>query len=207
MSAAAIIRDGLNVINNYWMSIPIPEALRVLITFLVFRNVLFAIRRYFFGDERELAEKDKGFIVDCDSLEMVEKEIEKAKRRDKAVVIDYGAVWCPPCRRIKPIFAKMSKEFRDSCAFLAVDVDEARDASMAAKIQCMPTFHFYTKDGEKLDDEVQGLDVGKLRRILTKDLGCEASAFEEDEKIEEDRKKLARPGPGTIKDRTEKKKD
>ena len=184
------------------MSIPIPDAFRALITVLVFRNILFAIRRYFFGDERELARNggDKGLVVECESLEQVEKEIEKAKRREKAVAIDYGATWCPPCRRMKPIFAKMSREFRDACAFLAVDVDKARDASMAAKIQCMPTFQFYTKDGEKLDEEVQGLDVGKLRRILTKDLGCRASEEEEKEE-KENAKIIAQPGPGTIKDK------
>ena len=91
---------------------------------------------------------DKGLVVECDSLEQVEKELKKAKRRNKAVTIDYGATWCPPCRRMKPISAKMSREFRDACAFLAVDVDKARDASPAAKIQCMPTFHFY-EDGVK----------------------------------------------------------
>ena len=133
-------------------------------------------------------------------LEQVEKELKKAKRRNKAVTIDYGAKWCPPCRRMKPIYAKMSREFRDACAFLAVDVDKARDASTAAKIQCMPTFHFYAKDGEKIEEEVLGLDVGKLRRILTKDLGCEARA-EEEEEI------LATPGPGTVKDLQEKKRE
>jgi hypothetical protein len=81
-----------------------------------------------------------------------------------------------------------------------VDVDKARDASMAAKIQCMPTFQFYMKDGEKLDEEVQGLDVGKLRRILTKDLGCRASEEEEKEE-KENAKIIAQPGPGTIKDK------
>ena len=133
-------------------------------------------------------------------FEQVEKELKKAKRRNKAVTIDYGATWCPPCRRMKPIYAKMSREFRDACAFLAVDVDKARDASTAAKIQCMPTFHFYAKDGEKIEEEVQGLDVGKLRRILTKDLGCEARAEEEEEIV-------ATPGPGTVKDLQEKKRE
>ena len=58
----------------------------------------------------------------------------------------------------------------------------------------------YTKDGEKLDEEVQGLDVGKLRRILTKDLGCRASEEEEKEE-KENAKIIAQPGPGTIKDK------
>jgi hypothetical protein len=51
-----------------------------------------------------------------------------------------------------------------------------------------------------LDEEVQGLDVGKLRRILTKDLGCRASEEEEKEE-KENAKIIAQPGPGTIKDK------
>ena len=174
----------LGKINEYWMSIPIPDAIRALITLLVFRNVLFALKRLIFGasgTNTDSKHVDKGFVIDCLSLEHLEDELQKAKRKKKAVCVDYGAKWCPPCQRVKPIFAKMSREFAKECVFLAVDVDKARDASSAAKIQCMPTFQFYEKTGEKLDDEVRGMDVSKLKKIVTNALGCAATAdFEED---------------------------
>ncbi len=199
-----LVEDALRAVHAYWMSIPMPDAVRVVLVVLVVRTVVLAgLRRLGFATNANDTNEDafdKGLVVECDSLEQVEKELKKAKRRNKAVTIDYGATWCPPCRRMKPIYAKMSREFRDACAFLAVDVDKARDASTAAKIQCMPTFHFYAKDGEKIEEEVQGLDVGKLRRILTKDLGCEARAEEEEEIV-------ATPGPGTVKDLQEKKRE
>merc|ERR1712100_804360 len=133
-----LVEDALCAVHAYWMSIPMPDAVRVVLVVLVVRTVVLAgLRRLGFltnaNDTNEDA-FDKGLVVECDSLEQVEKELKKAKRRNKAVTIDYGAKWCPPCRRMKPIYAKMSMEFRDACAFLAVDVDKARDASTAAKI-------------------------------------------------------------------------
>ena len=41
---------------------------------------------------------------------------------DKAVVIDFTATWCPPCKRIGPIFDAMQNDF-SQVLFYKVDVD------------------------------------------------------------------------------------
>uniref|UniRef100_A0A3B3DN64 Thioredoxin n=1 Tax=Oryzias melastigma TaxID=30732 RepID=A0A3B3DN64_ORYME len=86
---------------------------------------------------------------------------------NKLVVVDFTATWCGPCRRISPIFEKMSKEpENNNVVFLKVDVDEADDVSRHCGIRCMPTFHFY-KGGKKVE-EFSGADEKKLKELLTK---------------------------------------
>lgn len=40
-------------------------------------------------------------------------------------VIDFNAVWCPPCRRFGPIFEQVAEEMRGKAIFVSVDVDNA----------------------------------------------------------------------------------
>jgi len=43
----------------------------------------------------------------------------------KVVVLDFWAIWCPPCRRAMPIVQEVSNELKDKdVVFLAVNVDE-----------------------------------------------------------------------------------
>jgi thioredoxin 1 len=53
---------------------------------------------------------------------------------EKPVVIDFGAVWCGPCRFIQPVFERMSEESR-SVAFYRIDIDRAPDISQEVGIR------------------------------------------------------------------------
>jgi thioredoxin 1 len=41
---------------------------------------------------------------------------------DKAVIVDFSAVWCGPCQMIGPVFVQLSSQY-DNIVFLKVDVD------------------------------------------------------------------------------------
>ena len=61
-----------------------------------------------------------------------------ANAGDKLVAVDFTATWCPPCRRIGPIFEKMSEENGD-VVFIKVDVDDNSETSEACEISsCLP---------------------------------------------------------------------
>lgn len=83
----------------------------------------------------------------------------------KAVVVDFSATWCGPCRMIGPYFEELSTQF-DSVVFVKVDVDEVEAVAAAAGISAMPTFQVY-KDGAKVD-ELVGAAKDRLKALVQK---------------------------------------
>lgn len=77
-----------------------------------------------------------------------------------AVVIDFFATWCGPCKRIAPFFEDLADKYYPAIAFLKVDVDESPELIDRFDISAMPTFVFL-KDG-KLVKRVEGADVAGL---------------------------------------------
>ncbi|CAB9501085.1 Thioredoxin H-type [Seminavis robusta] len=85
--------------------------------------------------------------------------------KSKAVIIDFTATWCPPCKMIGPIFEGLAKEYT-SIEFFKVDVDDAEEVAAKCGIQAMPTFQVF-KDGAMVD-EMKGASEPGLKAILEK---------------------------------------
>ena len=47
----------------------------------------------------------------------------------KAVMINFFATWCPPCRQEIPSIVKMNKKFAGKVVFVGVSVDDAKTAA------------------------------------------------------------------------------
>ncbi len=85
-----------------------------------------------------------------------------------AVVIDFFATWCGPCKRIAPTFEKLAQSL-SSIVFLKVDVDESPELVNSFDVSSMPTFVFL-KDGKEVK-RVEGADMVQLESgfdLLTK---------------------------------------
>src|SRR5437868_6634558 len=79
------------------------------------------------------------------------------------VVIDYGAKWCGPCRRIAPQFDSLAKQY-PNISFLKIDVDDT--PQLCNGVQCLPTFLFMC-DGLLIQSlTVVGAAVDRLRLNL-----------------------------------------
>ncbi|KAK9758313.1 hypothetical protein RND81_01G222300 [Saponaria officinalis] len=95
---------------------------------------------------------EEGQVIACHSNEQWTLNLDKGKKENKLVVIDFTASWCGPCRVIAPILAECAKKY-PNILFLKVDVDELKDVAEAWKIQAMPTFIFVKDDAKMgLDD-------------------------------------------------------
>jgi thioredoxin 1 len=60
-------------------------------------------------------------------------------RGESLVVIEFGAVWCAPCKQLLPILEQLSEEFGSKATFAKVDVDQAPDLAVSYGIMGMPT--------------------------------------------------------------------
>ncbi|KAH6612303.1 thioredoxin-like protein [Chaetomium sp. MPI-SDFR-AT-0129] len=88
------------------------------------------------------------------------KEFNELAAAHKYLILDFTAVWCPPCKTIKPIFEKLAKEHAGGAlAFASVDVDVATDVARKFDVSAMPTFIF------AVDGEATGVNVAKTAAL------------------------------------------
>lgn len=86
----------------------------------------------------------------------------------KPVLVDFSAVWCVPCKRMKPTIDKIATEMAEKVEVLMVDVDKSPEVTAAYKIEAMPTLMLFRqskivweKIGETQEEEIKGA-IGKL---------------------------------------------
>jgi thioredoxin len=67
-----------------------------------------------------------------------EADLEKVLGEHDTVVIDFWAVWCPPCREFAPLFEHAAERHPD-LAFCRVNSDEAKPLARAFGVKSIPT--------------------------------------------------------------------
>ncbi len=86
---------------------------------------------------------------------------------NQIVLVDVGAEWCPPCKKMEPVLETLSKEFQGK--FTLLKVDGGRDLTVMKEIgaSVLPTFMVY-KNG-KLSWKKEGIvTLQELKDALTK---------------------------------------
>jgi thioredoxin 1 len=72
-----------------------------------------------------------------------------------AVVVDFYADWCGPCKMMAPTFAETADEYEGKVTFAKLNIDDNRDVAMSNQVMSIPTMIFF-KDGE-INDRVTGV--------------------------------------------------
>ena len=72
-------------------------------------------------------------------------------QKDTLVVLLFSAKWCGPCRKIKPKFIEISKQYTD-CYFIYINVDSYSDKNFnyMNDVSSVPYFLFYHQKNKYL---------------------------------------------------------
>ncbi len=77
------------------------------------------------------------------------------------VLVDFGATWCGPCKKLEPIVDELATEFLGKVKVCHVNVDNARNAAVKFGVMSVPTLLFM-KGGEVVDSQVGLLAKEKI---------------------------------------------
>ena len=91
---------------------------------------------------------------------------ERLRSAGSIVVVDFTAVWCPPCRALGPVLDQLVAE-NDDLTLLVVDVDAAPELASRYGVMSFPTLLFFV-DGSPVHRLVGARGLGSLREEVVR---------------------------------------
>lgn len=67
---------------------------------------------------------------------------------DKPAVIDFYAVWCGPCKRLRPRLEQLASEYGDEIVVYSIDAEKAPTLSRLVGLRAYPTLLFVPVEGQ-----------------------------------------------------------
>jgi rhodanese-related sulfurtransferase len=77
------------------------------------------------------------------AVQMRVVDFEKLLQSNQYVLVEIGAVWCPPCRKMQPVMDALKQTPPKPFYFLAVDGGQDMDVMKLVKADDLPTFILY----------------------------------------------------------------
>ena len=95
-------------------------------------------------------------------IELSDGSFKGAVQTSPALVVDFWAVWCYPCRMVEPIVEELASEYKGKVAFGKLNVDENPATAEAFDVMAIPTLLVF-RDGKLVDRIVGGLPKAGLK--------------------------------------------
>jgi len=72
-----------------------------------------------------------------------------AKINSKLVLVDFGAEWCPPCKKMEPVLAQLQTDLKGKFKMVKVDGGNDTDVMKQEGVTALPVFIIY-KNGKQV---------------------------------------------------------
>jgi thioredoxin 1 len=102
------------------------------------------------------------------AIEFTDKNFDQeVLKNDKAVLVDFWAPWCGPCRTMGPIIDELAKETGDKYKVGKINVDEHPDTASKFGIMSIPALKIF-KGGQVVKEFVGVQSKNVLQEALEK---------------------------------------
>jgi len=90
-------------------------------------------------------------------------------KADKAVLVDYWAEWCGPCKMIAPVLNDIAVEYADKIIVAKLNIDDNPETPLTYGIRGIPTLMIF-KNGEVEATKVGSLSKKELAAFIDKNM-------------------------------------
>lgn len=118
-----------------------------------------------------MSETTSPWIINTTDETFAEDVIERSQT--VAVVVDFWATWCQPCRMLAPVLEKLTEEFDGQFVLVKADGDHCPQATAEFQVQAYPTV-YGVRNGQAVDFFEGVLPEEQLRQWLQRLMPSEA---------------------------------
>ncbi|HZB91810.1 MAG TPA: thioredoxin [Stellaceae bacterium] len=84
---------------------------------------------------------------------------------DAAVIVDFWAPWCGPCKQLGPALEKAVREARGAVRLVKINIDENPELAQQMRIQSIPAVYAF-RDGRPVDGFVGALPESQVKQFV-----------------------------------------
>lgn len=84
------------------------------------------------------------------SMKIVNTQEFNELMNEKAVLVDFFATWCGPCKMLSPVLEGVAEKMKDKVTIVKVDVDRSPDLAAKFGVMSVPTMIMF-KNGRQVD--------------------------------------------------------
>jgi thioredoxin 1 len=83
-----------------------------------------------------------------------------------AVLVDFYADWCGPCKMLAPILKDLKEELGDAIKIVKIDVDKNQPLAAKYQVKGVPTMILY-KEGKQVWRQSGVVQKEQLKQVIT----------------------------------------
>lgn len=107
----------------------------------------------------------KAVQTDSPVAQMTMDEFQQFIGKSGVVLVDFGAPWCPPCRKMEPVLAAIEKDMPGKFRLQKIDGGVHTNIMKALNVEALPHFFVY-KNGVKTWDKQGIVSADELKKAL-----------------------------------------